>query len=45
MGERFVREGCFHEYVIQGNKAAVNPQQAGTKMARCIVRSWLRANR
>ncbi len=24
---------AFHEYVIQGNKAAVNPQQAGTKMA------------
>jgi hypothetical protein len=24
---------AFHEYVIRGNKAAVNPQHAGTKMA------------
>jgi len=24
---------AFHEYVIRGNKSAVNPQQAGTKMA------------
>jgi hypothetical protein len=24
---------AFHEYVIHGNKAAVNPEQAGTKMA------------
>jgi hypothetical protein len=24
---------AFHEYLIQGNKGAVNPQQAGTKMA------------
>jgi hypothetical protein len=26
---------AFHEYVIHGNKAAVNPQQTGTKMAAC----------
>jgi hypothetical protein len=24
---------AFHEYLIRGNKSAVNPQQAGTKMA------------
>jgi len=24
---------AFHEYLIQGNKAAVNPDQMGTKMA------------
>jgi len=24
---------AFHEYVIHGNKAAINPQQTGTKMA------------
>src|SRR2546422_9181485 len=24
---------AFHEYVIQGNKAAVNPEQLGTKVA------------
>jgi hypothetical protein len=28
----FVKD-AFHEYVIRGNKSAVNPQQAGTKMA------------
>jgi Glycosyl hydrolase family 63 C-terminal domain len=28
----FVKD-AFHEYVIRGNRAAVNPQQMGTKMA------------
>jgi hypothetical protein len=28
----FVKD-AFHEYLIRGNKSAVNPQQAGTKMA------------
>src|SRR5258706_1450978 len=28
----YVKDG-FHEYVIRGNKAAVNPEQVGTKMA------------
>jgi hypothetical protein len=39
IGNAGFAKDAFHEYVIHGNRAAVNPQLVGTKVA-----AWLRSN-
>jgi len=44
-GRSFVREGRLSRICDSGNKAAVNLSRWERRWPRCIVRSWLRANR